>query len=532
MDKTYPSQVETELFVGDLLQTENQNGVLDDTNDGVWRNAPKYVEQLSNVLGKQQLAQLLKKATSQFERYHGNKPNGGILEQTLRNTRNMFYKYDEESAVLDDALTVQSSAPLVANRAAVGILSGLVGDYMPHAGNIPMTDGAQGKIIVVSTQAATTTGAYKLGDDLTGVNAGKTLMSARRELKIESTGGGNYTFKTLYANDPSAGSDSPVQPHSFELCIAGFPVARTVSNSNNGATVSIVGSANVMNQEFKITGELTVVSGQGTVTITPEPNGLDVSGSVVLNFEHANMKGMLPAIQIAAKPFDFFAYPQSGTFHVTQNAKAQFLHEVRLDPHSEALSRLRHQASLERWNESLQALNKIGSNYIEVIDLNSSSRQNYRSRKDMWRDVLFVISQADVNMATRTNTSGIGVIYVGAKCAGELLALSDDLFKPSGLRHSNTIYRLGRLADKYEVYHVPNLVNETTNSVEMLVVGKSEQVALNPYIVGQVVAPTFLDLKTDNDLKEGAGYFSLGAGAVNPFSQAASGVGKVVVTGL
>ena len=67
------------------------------------------------------------------------------------------------------------------------------------------------------------------------------------------------------------------------------------------------------------------------------------------------------------------------------------------------------------------------------------------------------------------------------------------LWQPSGVTKAPGVYRAGRLFGKYEVYYSPR--QESTDSTgKLLCIGRSSQVARNPIVLGDAVAPVPLVL--------------------------------------
>lgn len=128
---------------------------------------------------------------------------------------------------------------------------------------------------------------------------------------------------------------------------------------------------------------------------------------------------------------------------------------------------------------------------------------------------------ADQSMVERTQGFGISVLYVGSKGKAEITALPPALFTPSGTPSRAGIYRIGKLYGMFDVYFDPTrTVKETADAIEILAIGRSDQVARNPMIFGDVAGATVMPLGTNNDQeREGYGYFQALATRVNPRKQ-------------
>ena len=542
-DLSYPQHEAMKQWAESL--THADKAAFDDTSS-VWQSAPDNVNELAEAVnvggtkyhsGRELVAAAMDSAVADYERLHGCKPSGAVLDSAIRTTLNSLSRSHREragvaQAAFDDITGNASGAPMQANRAAIGIYNSVT-EALPFAGIIPMGDGLQGKIIIAAHEAANKVGSYDAGQSLDGING---FMSSTRD--VAATGSGTtFAAKITYADGDAAGS--PVIPSGTEVFVNGIPAGGVPVNTNsNVATAPIVGEVALPDgsggmQVHKVTGTLTAATGDVALTFTPAlPSGARVNVAGILNYETESMRNKRPAFQASAVSYDFRATFTSGIFKVSQEAKAQFAAEVRLDPYSEAMLAMRQQSAAERHTYALRLMYRIAGNYVSTANLNANSRQDRRSRVSMWSDVLFALTAADQNMLERTNSFGIGVIYVGGKGRAEMEALPPEIFEKADISSQPGIYRIGRLFGRYEVYYAPNVVNETASGIEMLAIGRSEQTGLNPVIVGDVVPPTFVNLGAGQDLREGAGYFQAGAMRLNPHIQAACGATIIAVTGL
>ena len=105
-------------------------------------------------------------------------------------------------------------------------------------------------------------------------------------------------------------------------------------------------------------------------------------------------------------------------------------------------------------------------------------------------------------------------------------------FEPSGISARPGIYRLGRLFKKYDVYYTPKLLNETESSAQILCIGRAPDVARNPIVLGEAVAPSVMPLGLNADLRQGAGFYARNFTCVNPHDPSAHGFALLNVTNL
>lgn len=534
-DLAYPQHDKTAKWVNHLV--DDQSAAFDSASDTWQREAPETIRELSGLVRHNQIGMAITQGVASYQKAHGVKPSGAVLDSAIRMALNSVSNDHASSAtngmaVFDNTTSLQSNAPMVANRAAI-VLHNAISLAIPNAGYVPMTDGLAGKIIIVGHAAGNSVGDYVKNDSLDGLAAGKNFMSAERVVLAETNDQTNYTAKIKHAKDDVSGS--PVLPSHTEILINGIPHNAAAINADvRTSTVRLAGNVLLENgTEYGFSGGLKVETGDVTLTFTPAlPQGVTVHVVGMLNYEHDNLKEKRPRFLATAQALDYRAGFMSGVYQVSQEANVQFKTETRLDPASEAMFSMQQQALAERHFSFLHGMYRVAQSYKHVASLNSTARLNARDMSDLWSDVLFKLNEADMKMVARTGAFGIATLYVGAKGAAHIQSLSREIFEPSGITAAAGIFRLGRLFGKFDVYYTPNLLNETTNSIEMLAVGRSEQTGMNPYIVGDVLPPVFKNLGVTSNLLEGAAYFSAGAARVNPYQKAAKGAALILVTGL
>ena len=535
-DLAYPQHDKTAKWVNHLVN-DDKGAVLDSASDVWQREAPESIRELGSLVQHNHIGMAITQGVACYKKAHGVEPSGAVLDSAIRMALNSVSNAHANSAtgglaVFDNATSMQSNAPMVANRAAI-VLHNAISLAIPNAGYVPMQDGLAGKIIIVGHAAGNSVGDYVKNDSLDGLAAGKNFMSAERIVLAETTDQTSYTATIKHAKDDVSGS--PLLPSHTEVLINGIPYnASTINADVRMQMVRLAGSALLEDgNEYGFSGSLTVETGEATLTFTPAlPQGATVHVVGMLNYEHDKLKEKRPRFLATAQALDYRAGFMSGLYQISQEANVQFKTETRLDPASEAMFAMQQQALTERHFNFLKGMYRVAQSYKHIANLNSAVRLNARDMSDLWSDVLFKLNEADMQMVARTGAFGIATLYVGAKGAAHIQSLARELFEPSGGTAVAGIFRLGRLFGKFDVYYAPNLLNETANSIEMLAVGRSEQTGMNPYIVGDVLPPVFKNLGVTSSLLEGAAYFSAGAARVNPYHKAAKGAALISVTGL
>ena len=115
-----------------------------------------------------------------------------------------------------------------------------------------------------------------------------------------------------------------------------------------------------------------------------------------------------------------------------------------------------------------------------------------------------------------------------------LQSLGSDMFVSSGIAARPSIYRVGRLFNKYEIYFSPKVATQAADltTAKIIAIGRSSQVARCPIVLGDAVAPTFLDLNMQSDLKRNAAMYARDFTVVNPHEPSALGCAEITLTNL
>ncbi|TDR30337.1 hypothetical protein [Hydromonas duriensis] len=542
IDRTYPQQAACAEFVEVVTAARADGATFDDAIGAARADMPEVLLELGGLIpdfqvggqthsGKESVYKATMDGIDAFTKAHGRVPTGDVIENALRTSLNVVsQEHRTKSGILatyDDATSTASGSPMQSNRAQVAVYQSIVG-AVPFAGYIPMGDGLQGKLIIVKHEAASTSGAYMAGENMDGMNINKPFMSSTRRITLDVDG------KGLFRYSDSDKTGAPIYASGVDVFIDGVPAGGTVMNAaNNVAKASLLGNITLANGiNYAITGYATPLTGEIAVTVTPAlPKGAVLEAAAILNYEHASMKEKRPMVQTAAYSFDFRAHYMSGNYRLTQEAKVQFQSETRIDAGTEAMYQLRAKSNAERHAESLKAMYAIAKGYTTTFDFMAVTRQMQRSRADIWSDAIFPIAAADADMVERTQGFGISVLYVGKKGKSDIMSLPSTLFTPSGLPSSNGIYRLGKLYGLWDVYYDAGVViKETDNAIEILAIGRSDQIARNPMIFGDVAGATVTPLAAGNPQEEGYGYFQALATRVNPHQDSARGAARIQLT--
>jgi hypothetical protein len=218
----------------------------------------------------------------------------------------------------------------------------------------------------------------------------------------------------------------------------------------------------------------------------------------------------------------------------TIDFSTQLANELGLDSRSESLMSVRTQVEAERHYAALRYIANLGRNLQREFNFDVATQKGAKSLDMMWRDAAPIFSVIDQEMAEATMDHGVTHYYVGKNLAALMQSAPADVFQTSGISGRPGIYRVGRLWGKYEIYYSPKVVEEAADGSwsEMVGVGRSSQPSRCPIILGDAVAPTFINIATTGDFSQNDGLYARSFTAVNPHVPSALGCARLKLTGL
>lgn len=477
----------------------------------------------------------------EYQKTCGFAPDGGLIHTAIQTglaaASNQFannLKSGTHNATYDDVGST-SGGSMVTNVAQLAILQAF-SEAIPFGGYLPMENGLTNNLIITMNRALSKTGDYDEYDKLDGIAGGKTFMSNLREEKAESTDNANFTAKIKYAKGDTNGA--AIVPSTVKVYINGLIAAAApadASRTNKDFSFSSVNKfvMNVGGTDKAYTVTATVQGKTGSVSVVVNPAleaGTKVLVEAGVDYEEEENKARRPKVEATAESYKFGTHQYSGTFRVTAEAETQWKKEVGLSYSARAMLALRTQANSERHHRAVRAMYRIGENFTENFNLKMDTRLEQRNRADVFQDAYLAITKANQSMLERTGEYGISILYVGSKGKAFLESLPEPIFKKSGLPDVPNIHRIGVLQGQYQVFYVPNLLNETAESFEILAIGRSAQIGLNPYLIGDVTGAIVEDVPQNFELSKGMTYFQVVGDSVNPFTQAAKGVALISYT--
>lgn len=479
-----------------------------------------------------------------FTEAHGKPPTADVVEAALQQGHNaMFHGVNKDGQLLDSVATGDASEPtsLQPNRAVVATLAA-ISEAIPFAGMLP-TDikSNEAKLAIVSHIAGSTYGDYKEGDSFNGVGLGQVFASSSRMVRLPLAGATPLKGVFTSTNDPAdpgycedGGIPVPVLARRTIIYVNGIPSAFD-KGDGAGNNTAISGGVTLRGVDYTIAGTVSPDNGLVELTsVSPAfPAGTVVNAQGFVNYE--KRPALMPSLILSAKTYQLFANPWRIETHISIDADGQLRNELGIDPISSALMAVRGQASAERHYNALEMMRAVGAGFqAPDYDLNYNGRSQQMNRGQMWVDLRTELGTLDQEMAVRTMDHGITHIYARERLCANFASMPSEFFKPSGVTPRPGIYRVGRMFDLYDLYYTPKKLAQAADgtSAEMLCIGRSNDVARNPLVLGDAIAPTFMDLALDGSMQRKAALYARDFTCVNPHAPSASGAILMKVKGL
>lgn len=528
--------------------------VLDAARDAVKNDPtvsiPKTLDALLGKCGEKDESRVLDavhQGIAVYNREHGSLPTADVVEAAIQQAYGAIHPTDGAGNVQYDTVSASASSThsengsLQPNRAVVAILTAIA-EAIPFVSYLPFDIGSnQAKLAILSHMAGSAYGDYALNGLMDGVAAGDVYASSSRMVRFDHSGAVPYNSRFTTVNlaadpgycDKDGATGVPVLRGRTVVYVNGIPVG-VDSMTGSSANSPISCTATVGGTDHVIAGYVTVATGAiQLTTVTPDfAAGTEVTAQAFVDYETS--PGLIPSVIVRADTYDVFANPWRVMTGISIDAQGQIKNELGLDANSEALMAIRTQMAMERHYQALRMAWNIGVNNQVDYDFDYGNQIVQKTRSQIWLDFQSEIATADQNMANATMDHGITHLYVPAWIAAQLGSLPADLFKPSGIAARPSIYRVGRLFDKYEVYYSPKVVSAATNlaTASILAVGRSSQVARCPIVLGDAVAPTFIPLGTQSNLIQASALYARDFTVTNPHAPSALGCARINVTNL
>lgn len=468
-----------------------------------------------------------------YRKEHGVMPTGDLLQAALQQGSVAGRELDAHGRVLDAVGSTDHHDQISAqpNRIVVAITSAIA-EAIPFATYLPTDIGSnEARLGIVSHQAGSLFGGYTQGELLDGVNVGKPYISSERRIAL-ALASDRLTATGKVTGVVGGNEDTPLLRGRTIVLVNGFPSAYESHNTSSSAANSpISGGVNLGGVDYAVSGSVTVATGAVSLAFTPAlPADTAVEVEGFIDYEKA--PDLTPRIITQVQTFSLFANPWRVIADQTVDSKTQYSNELSLDLQSENLMAIRNQFGMERHYASLAKLKALAISNARTYDFDWSGQKSDKTRSKIWQDFLAVLTVSDQVMAEDTMDHGITHLYVGKILAGQFATLSREIFEPSGITARPGIFRLGRLYGRYEVYYTPKGLTETNSTAQMLCIGRSVQVARCPIVLGDAVAPTYLPLAMNIDMKYRNAFYARNFTGVNPHQPSAKGAALINVTNL
>lgn len=484
------------------------------------------------------VTQAILDSAAHFEREHGMPLPSDLAELALHNAYSVT---DAARAKYGSNLTLDSATSsnhdplsLQPNRAVVAIMAA-IGEACPFVHYLPADiQSNEARIAILSHKAESAAGKYGANDSLDGINAGYRFMSSMRTHTVtpddDGLIGGKITALQTDADTCNQTVDGqPTLRGRLEVYVNGLLVGREANSGVSGAN-PVNGRVVIGGVPYVIGGTHNPDTGVFALTSTPKlPTTVPVMVQAPLDFEKKPELVAITASQVEV--FSLFASPVRARTRVSPDSQTQFSNELGLDPFSENVLMFQRQFGIERHFDALDIAKRVSVNQQSTYDFQWSTRSSDMTRARLWLDFIAELGKESQKMVEATLDHGITHLYAGKDIVSQWAGLGSDFFVPSGVPERPGIYRVGRLAGKYEVYYNPR-ATETANSSQILAIGKASTVARNCVVAGDAVAPAVLPLQRGDDFKNGAGLYGRSFMSSNPHHPSALGAARINVTNL
>lgn len=422
------------------------------------------------------------------------------------------------------------------NRAVVAIMT-TIAEAIPFAHYLPADIGSnEAKLAIVTHQAGSAIGGYAKNGSLDGVFSGESYISTARCHTVFPTEGegkieGKITIAQTDRDHCNQGIEGARLLRGRAVVYVNGIVAATEIPSGGAGQAPVSGKVELNGVEYAIGGTIDPDKGVFALTSTPAlPHTVPVTVEGFLDVEAD--PSLVPTVITSVETYKLYANPWRVNTWQSIDTRTQMSNELGLDPYSESIMAIQSQFANERHYDALAKGIRMAQNMQATFDYSEARKYQDASRGEVWRDASSPLRLLDQRMAEATWTHGITHLYVGQKVLSQILAMGPDFFVPSGLTTRPGIFRVGKLFGAYDVYYTPKILGSTENSEQILCVGRAPDVARNPIVLGDAVAPTVMPLAINGDLRQGAGFYARNFTCVNPHRPSAYGFALLNVTNL
>lgn len=543
----YVSTLKTETCKGGTFDSAAASEMLSgDTNRGA--AMPEALAIVLDSMRKDQHATAIKlvlDSCAEYERRHGSAPTGDKLHNAFHagstltidrraalNAPISALTFDDATSQHHDQISIRPNAPIIGTTMAIATA-------IPFAFYAPVDAASnEGRLVILSHQAEAAMGSYDRNETLDGINSGDTFVSSARVVKLVPGAAMNGQFRAGQTDHETPDPASPAVAILRGRCrvyVNGRPVAKEVDANGSAATSAVSGSATIGGTTYAIGGTVSPLTGAIALTSNPAlPGTEEVHIEGFVDFENSQ-EGLSARFMTVSQTLPIFANPDRAIIRVSKDSETQFESEIGYSPLVEGSNAARVQYYNERFYRALFKAYRIGKKAnFSTFDFAWATQGLQKTRSQIWGDFNAVLGAASQQMANDTLGSGIAFGFVSKSVAIQMAGLPAEIFTPSGLTPQAGIWRVGRLFGYVDIYYVPKVVAETADGAagEMLFIGKNDQPARAPLVVGDAIAPAFTPLGIGDDQKKGYGFYARGFVETNPHAESHLACAVIAYTNL
>lgn len=470
-----------------------------------------------------------------YEAQHGVEAPADVLQQaihlayaTTTAARNRF--------ALDSATSLQSDpVSLQPNRAIVAILSAM-GDAIPFALYLPADIGSNEAVLaIMSHNAGSSFGSYTQGGLMDGHLSGDPYITSSRVHTSNPNGSGvvsgalTAVQQTVDTCKADAATLKLLRGRTL-VYVDGRVAGKEVDSTGTGNS-PISGSIKIGGNSYQIGGYINPDSGVYELTTAPAlPTTVPVVVEGFIDYERS--PEVTPSIITQINTFKLHAKPWRVITQQSIDSRTQMSNELGLDPYSESVIAIQAQFANERHYDVLAKARRLAANNNAVFDFKWATQGQFKSRDKIWADFASVLGAVSQQMAIDTMNHGVTHLYVGKHIAAQFMSLPREIFEPSGVAERPSIFRIGRLFGRFEVYYTPKGLSDGPSAAQILCIGRATDVTRNPFVLGDAVPPTVIPLAVNADMRQGAGFYARNFTAVNPHGPSSLGAAMIDVTNM
>ncbi len=467
-----------------------------------------------------------------YEAQHGVEAPADVLQQaihlayaTTTAARNRF--------ALDSATNLQSDpVSLQPNRAIVAILSAM-GDAIPFAHYLPADIGSNEAVLaIMSHNAGSSFGSYEQGGLMDGHLSGDPYITSSRVHTSNPNGSGLVSGALTAAQNSPDTCKAEAAPIKLLrgralVYVDGRIAGKEVDSTGTGNS-PISGSIKIGGNSYQIGGYINPDSGSYELTTSPAlPTTVPVVVEGFIDYERS--PEITPSIITQVNTFKLHAKPWRVITQQSIDSRTQMSNELGLDPYSESVIAIQAQFANERHYDVLAKARRLAANNKAEFRFKWGEQGKNKSRDKIWIDFASVLGAVSQQMALDTMNHGVTHLYVGKHIAAQFMSLPREIFEPSGVAERPSIFRIGRLFGRFEVYYTPKGLSDGPSAAQILCIGRATDVTRNPFVLGDAVPPTVIPLAVNADMRQGAGFYARNFTAVNPHGPSSLGAAMIDV---